>query len=99
MDARTERRHQPRSKALPGQRDFTIISQEGQVRSMMTVKLLDYNDECLSVEAGNRLADGTFAEIVGEIEQSRRPPNAGPARLRPPGHAGGTWTGLRSACS
>jgi len=37
---------------------------------MMTVKLLDYNDECLSVEAGNRLAEGTFAEIVGEIERS-----------------------------
>jgi DnaJ-like protein len=37
---------------------------------MMTVKLLDYNDECLSVEAGNRIAEGTFAEIVGEIERS-----------------------------
>ena len=70
MDARTERRHQLRSKPLPAQRDLTIISQEGPVRSMMTVKLLDYNDECLSVEAGNRLAEGTFAEIVGEVERS-----------------------------
>jgi hypothetical protein len=70
MDARTERRHQLRSKPLPAQRDLTIICQEGPVRSMMTVKLLDYNDECLSVEAGNRLAEGTFAEIVGEIERS-----------------------------
>jgi hypothetical protein len=36
---------------------------------MMTVKLLDFNDECLSVEAGNRLEDGAFVEIVGEIER------------------------------
>ena len=36
---------------------------------MMTVKLLDYNEECLSVEAGSRLAEGTFAEIVGEIDR------------------------------
>ena len=70
MDAPTERRRLPRSKASPGQRDLTIICQEGPVRSMMTVKLLDFNDECLSVEAGNRLAEGTFAEIVGEIERS-----------------------------
>jgi hypothetical protein len=70
MDALTERRRLPRAKSLSGQRDLTIICQEGPVRSMMTVKLLDYNDECLSVEAGNRLAEGTFAEIVGEIERS-----------------------------
>jgi len=70
MDALTERRRLPRAKSLSGQRDLTIICQEGPVRSMMTVKLLDYNDECLNVEAGNRLAEGTFAEIVGEIERS-----------------------------
>jgi hypothetical protein len=35
---------------------------------MMTAKLLDFNDECLTVEAGSRLADGTFVEIVGDIE-------------------------------
>jgi len=36
---------------------------------MMTAKLLDFNDECLTVETGNRLADGMFVEIVGEIER------------------------------
>jgi hypothetical protein len=37
---------------------------------MMTAKLLDFNDDCLSVETGNRLADGTFVEVVGEIERA-----------------------------
>ena len=69
MNAQPERRRQPRSKPLPGQQDLTLICQEGAVRSMMTAKLLDFNDECLTVEAGNRLADGTFVEIVGEIER------------------------------
>jgi hypothetical protein len=36
---------------------------------MMTAKLLNYNDDCLSVETGDRLAEGTFVEIVGDIER------------------------------
>jgi hypothetical protein len=70
MNSQPERRRLPRAKPLPGQRDLTLICQEGAVRNMMTAKLLDFNDECLTVEAGNRLADGTFVEIVGEIERS-----------------------------
>ena len=69
MNTQPERRRLPRSKPLPGQRDLTLICQEGAVRNMMTAKLLDFNDECLTVETGNRLADGTFVEIVGEIER------------------------------
>lgn len=69
MNTQPERRRLPRSKPLSSQRDLTLICQEGAVRSMMTAKLLDSNDECLCVEAGNRLAEGTFVEIVGEIER------------------------------
>ena len=69
MNSQPERRRLARSKSQPGQRDLTLICQEGAVRSMMTAKLLDFNDECLSVEAGNRLAEGTFVEIVGELER------------------------------
>ena len=65
MNTQPERRRLPRSKPLSSQRDLTLICQEGAVRSMMTAKLLDSNDECLCVEAGNRLAEGTFVEIVG----------------------------------
>jgi len=69
MTVATERRRLQRSKPLHTQRDLTLICQEGSVRSMMTAKLLDFNDECLNVEAGSRLQDGSFVEIVGEIER------------------------------
>ena len=69
MNSKPERRRLPRSKPLPGQRDLTIIYQDGLERNMMMAKLLEFNDECLKVESGNRLADGAYVEIVGDVER------------------------------
>jgi len=69
MNPQMERRRLSRSKPSSAQRDLTLICQEGAVRSMMTAKLLDFNEECLTVEAGNRLPDGSFVEIVGDVER------------------------------
>ena len=73
MAPNPERRRHPRTKSLPGQRDLTIICQAGTGRSMMAAKLLDFSDEWMSVEIESRLSEGSFVEIVGEIERAAGP--------------------------
>ena len=70
MAPNPERRRHPRTKSLPGQRDLTIICQAGAGRSMVAAKLLDLSEEWMSVEVESRLPEGSFVEIVGEIERA-----------------------------
>jgi hypothetical protein len=77
MAPNPERRRQPRTKALPGQRELTIICQAeaGRSMSMMAAKLLDFSEDYLSVEIASQLAEESLVEIVGDIERagSRQP--------------------------
>ena len=68
-----ERRRHPRTKALPGQRELTIICQAGAGRSMMTAKLLDFSEESMGVEIESQLAEGSVVEIVGDLERPTGP--------------------------
>jgi len=70
MSANPERRRHPRTKSFPGQQDLTIICQVGAARSMLAAKLLEFSEECVTVETESRLPEGTFVEIVGEVERA-----------------------------
>jgi len=70
MAPHPERRRHPRTKSFPRQRDLTIICQAGTGRSMMAAKLLEFSEEWMNVEIESRLPEGTFVEIVGEIERA-----------------------------
>jgi len=70
MSSSLERRRHPRTKSFPGQRDLTIICQVGAARSMLAAKLLEFSEECMTVEIESRLPEGSFVEIVGEVERA-----------------------------
>ena len=70
MAPNQERRRHPRTKSHPRQRDLTIICQVGSGRSMMAAKLLDFSEEWVSVEVESQLTEGSYVEIVGEIERA-----------------------------
>jgi len=90
MAATSDRRRTSRMKSFPGQRELTLVYETGSGRSIMAATLLDFNEECMSVEIANPLPEGSVVEVVGEIYRpgGRQPLDrqASIRRCSPPGN-------------
>ncbi|HLX44264.1 MAG TPA: J domain-containing protein [Bryobacteraceae bacterium] len=77
MATGTESRQDPKTGSFAGHPVLTVKSSSSNGSSELAGKLLDLNDEGVSIEVGALLAPGLRVEISGEIESA-----AGPYRLR-----------------